>query len=263
MFVEPGARQHRVDVDRRVHVPIVLLGFAGYDVGSRTTLPRILVLMSSGYDTGETDASLAQIERSLLADLLEQVGPDAPTLCTGWDTRHLVAHLVVREGTPLGPLKIMRPNVANEEIEQLIADTDYAELVDRFRGGPPRLSLFGHPKTDQLGNSTEFFIHHEDVRRATPDWTRRDLPQWAQNEIWSRTKPMAKMLLRKSPVGVGLQRTDTGDRTFAVKKLDTVMVTGLPSEIALFTSGRTTVAQVDLNGEPEHAERLRSARLGF
>ena len=39
----------------------------------------------------------AQRERLLLADLLERSGPDDPTLCEGWTTRDLAAHVVVRE----------------------------------------------------------------------------------------------------------------------------------------------------------------------
>ena len=41
--------------------------------------------------------SLAESERALFADLLAEVGPDAPTLCGDWTTRDLAAHLVVRE----------------------------------------------------------------------------------------------------------------------------------------------------------------------
>ena len=36
-------------------------------------------------------------ERRELCDLLEEVGPDAPTLCEGWTTFDLAAHLAVRE----------------------------------------------------------------------------------------------------------------------------------------------------------------------
>ena len=42
----------------------------------------------------------AKRERLLLADLLETAGPDAPTLCEGWTTRDLAAHVVVRERRP-------------------------------------------------------------------------------------------------------------------------------------------------------------------
>lgn len=42
-------------------------------------------------------STFAKRERLLLADLLETAGPDAPTLCEGWQTRDLAAHVVVRE----------------------------------------------------------------------------------------------------------------------------------------------------------------------
>ncbi len=41
----------------------------------------------------------APIERAALADLMAELGPDAPTLCEGWTTRDLAAHLVVRATT--------------------------------------------------------------------------------------------------------------------------------------------------------------------
>jgi uncharacterized protein (TIGR03085 family) len=39
-------------------------------------------------------------ERAALTDLMATLGPDAPTLCGGWTTRDLAAHLVVRERRP-------------------------------------------------------------------------------------------------------------------------------------------------------------------
>jgi uncharacterized protein (TIGR03083 family) len=41
--------------------------------------------------------TLARAERAALCDLFDEVGPDAPTLCAGWTTRDLAAHLVIRE----------------------------------------------------------------------------------------------------------------------------------------------------------------------
>src|SRR5439155_20488720 len=43
---------------------------------------------------------VARDERSALCDLFAEVGPDAPTLCGGWLTRDLAAHLVIRERRP-------------------------------------------------------------------------------------------------------------------------------------------------------------------
>ena len=36
----------------------------------------------------------AQDERAALAALLDETGPDGPTLCEGWQTRDMAAHLV-------------------------------------------------------------------------------------------------------------------------------------------------------------------------
>ncbi|MHB1139691.1 MAG: maleylpyruvate isomerase N-terminal domain-containing protein, partial [Microthrixaceae bacterium] len=42
----------------------------------------------------------ARRERAELCELFEIVGPDVATLCEGWTTRDLAAHLVVRERRP-------------------------------------------------------------------------------------------------------------------------------------------------------------------
>ena len=45
--------------------------------------------------------SLARVERHALADTARTVGPDAPTLSGDWTARDLLAHLLVREHSPL------------------------------------------------------------------------------------------------------------------------------------------------------------------
>ena len=60
--------------------------------------------------------SLAQQERETLSDLLLEHGPDAPTLCEGWDAADLAAHLVVRERRPdSGPGLVWPPLAAYTE----------------------------------------------------------------------------------------------------------------------------------------------------
>ena len=44
--------------------------------------------------------TLARDERLALCALLDQTGPQAPTLCEGWTTGDLAAHLVLREHRP-------------------------------------------------------------------------------------------------------------------------------------------------------------------
>ena len=56
-----------------------------------TAAGRSLPVMASDLDLRE---------RHELSDLLDQLGPDQPTLCEGWTTADLAAHLVVRERDP-------------------------------------------------------------------------------------------------------------------------------------------------------------------
>lgn len=201
------------------------------------------------YPPSAESTSVAKIERAQLCDLLEQVGPHAPTLSGRWDTHHLAAHLVVREGTPLGVIKVMRPKVGGEEVDRLVQERDFGALVDEIRSGPPRLSVFGTGLTDRAGNGLEYFIHHEDVRRAMPGFDRRQLPMWALNQLWGSLGLPLKAVMRKAPVGVALRRTDTGELRVVANKPRTVVVAGAVPELALFALGRAAVAEVELDGD--------------
>src|SRR6476659_7483831 len=53
--------------------------------------------------------SLARTERAALADLLDQLGPDEPTLCGDWTTRDLAAHLTVRALRPRPAEPLLAP----------------------------------------------------------------------------------------------------------------------------------------------------------
>lgn len=215
------------------------------------------------YPSAETATSVAQVERAQLCDTFGEVGPDAPTLCGGWDTHYLAAHLVAREGTPLGLLTMVRPKAGKEEIDRLVAERDFASLVEELRGGPPRLSLFGTDLTDKLGNGLEFFVHHEDVLRAVPGYRRRGIPRWAADQLWQGLTIAARGLMRKAPVGAALRRSDTGQLAVGSKKARTVVVTGSVPELALFAFGRGAVADVELDGDSDDVTALRSARFGF
>ena len=50
-------------------------------------------------------------------------------------------------------------------------------------------------------------MHHEDVRRAQPDWQPREISPELADVLWSRLG-MARLMLRKAPVGVELVRAD-------------------------------------------------------
>lgn len=206
----------------------------------------------------------AKRERLLFADLLESSGPQAPTLCEGWTTKDLAAHVVVRErradaagGIVIKPLAARLERVKNE-----FAARPYEELVQLIRTGPPRLSPFAVKQIDEAANTVEFFIHAEDVRRAQPDWTPRELDPVFADALWKRLESSARIMGRRSPVGMVLRRPN-GQTAVAHKGTPVVTVTGEPGELLLFASGRQDAARVELAGEDEAAAKLRSAKLGF
>ncbi|MCZ9345269.1 TIGR03085 family metal-binding protein, partial [Streptomyces sp. TRM76130] len=140
----------------------------------------------------------AKRERLLLVELLETAGPDAPTLCEGWRTRDLAAHLVVRERRPdaVGGAVIKPLASRLERVMAEYAAKPYAELLQLLRSGPPRFSPFSVKQVDEAANTVEFYVHAEDVRRARPDWTPRELDRVFQDALWSRLERTARLLGR-------------------------------------------------------------------
>jgi uncharacterized protein (TIGR03085 family) len=216
----------------------------------------------------------ARDERRALCTLLEETGPEAPTLCEGWTTLDLATHLVLRERRPDaaagmlgGPLAAHTRNVQRGLAER----NPYARLVEMIRSGPPRLSLFGIPGVDERANVVEFFVHHEDVRRARPGWEPRKIDQGLSDVLWRRLG-VARFILRKAPVGVELARdgdheaaSPAGKRVRITAKARTpvVTVTGTPAELTMWVFGRTGAASVRLDGGEADVRALGAARWGI
>ena len=199
-----------------------------------------------------TGTSLAARERADLADLLAGSGPDAPTCCEGWTTAHLAAHLVVRDGRPdalagFGVEKLSATNPltrwSHRLEDQLREATPYADLVRRVRSGPPVWSPVRLPVFDRMLNTSEFAIHHEDVRRAQPDWRPRALPLPDQDALWTSAKGFARLVRRP----LVLRRSDATGIEHRVGSGTPRTVTGEPLELLLWLSGRRGVARVEVS----------------
>jgi uncharacterized protein (TIGR03085 family) len=205
----------------------------------------------------------AQRERQQLADLFLETGPDAPTLCEGWSTRDLAAHLVVRERRPDGVATRLVPAMAGhaDRVRRAMAGHPYADVVEKVRN-PPWWSLLSNPLTDELFNGLEFFIHHEDVRRGRPGWEPRQLDPGQQAALWRGVSFTAKLGLRRLHIPVLVRAPGFGEVTVG-EGTPQATLTGEPGELALFVSGRQRAARVDVDGPPEAAERLRTAALGM
>ncbi|NQU37941.1 MAG: TIGR03085 family protein [Actinobacteria bacterium] len=212
-----------------------------------------------------TSKTWAQSERESLSNLFTEVGPDAPTLCEGWTTRDLAAHLIVRESRPDAALGIVIPALSDwgRRAQDRASERPWDDLVSTVRTGPPRLSPFNLPKADEVLNTGEYFIHLEDVRRAEPDWQPRELPLRFRNSLWSIVSKRAKMLLRKVPTGVVLERTDVDPPTQVTAKDGTpsVTISGPAAELLLFAFGRREHALVEISGDPDAIRVLNNADL--
>lgn len=207
--------------------------------------------------------TLAAHERQELSLLLDQVGPDAPTLCGDWTTRDLAAHLVIREGRPDAAVGIFLPPLAGytARVQRGAAERSWPELVEQFRSGPPGWSLMRLSPMAEKINGVEFFVHHEDVRRARPAWAPRSADPQRSTQLWYMLARMGRLCYRKSPVGVVLRRPD-GTQRVARRGDRTVTVVGAPDELMLHAYGRDE-AVVDLEGARADIADLQGSRRGF
>jgi uncharacterized protein (TIGR03085 family) len=212
----------------------------------------------------------ARDERTALCDLLTELGPDQPTLCAGWRTADLAAHLVLREHRPDAGAGVLGGPLAGytrRVQDRLRAKTPFPRLVELIRTGPPRLSMFAMPGMDERANLVEYFVHHEDIRRAQPDWEPREIGSGIADELWRRLR-LARILLRRAPVGIELVRADPraagngGGRVRITARARTPVVTvaGTPAELTLWTMGRSRAAQVRMDGSDADIEALRRWR---
>ena len=206
---------------------------------------------------------LAASERHELCNLMDQLGPDAPTLCEGWTTRDLAAHLVVREGQPVGAAGIMLPPLAplTARVQRSTAERPWPELVALVRNGPPWWSLMRLGTVGEKVNGIEFFVHHEDVRRVGRRWEQRPADADRAEALWTVLSKLARLCYRRSPVGVVLRRPD-GRQCVARRGRRSVTVVGPPEELTLHAYGRAE-AMVDVDGDPMDVQQLQDSQRGF
>jgi uncharacterized protein (TIGR03085 family) len=213
--------------------------------------------MPAGYHPDVT--RFAPIERSALADTMLSVGPDAPTLCAGWTTRDLAAHLIVRLTRVDAAAGIVIPRLAPHlrKVQNQVARRDWPALVAQVRQRPRWLAV-----GDEAINRAEYFVHHEDVRRAQPDWQPRALSPEFSQALWSRVRTQAKLALRRTPATITVTAPGFGSVTTG-RDGPAVDLLGAPGELMMFLMGRQDHAAVELVGPAEITDRIRTARFGI
>lgn len=201
-------------------------------------------------------------ERAELCDRLLELGPDAPTLCGAWTTGELAAHLVVRERNPLtgpgilfgGPFaRLTEWGMAREHAR------GYEAVVARVRSGPP-LVPWRIPGLRSILNLNEYFVHHEDVRRANGEGPRTDRPD-LDDALRPVVARMAGIQLWRAGIDVAL--VDERGRELARRGTAPPRVVGRPSELLLWLNGRAAVADLAFDGTEAQVSKLWEAELGL
>ena len=204
-----------------------------------------------------TEPGFAQQERQTLCDLFVEYGPGAPTLCEGWLTADLAAHLVAREHRPDSGPGLVWPPLAGytDKVRRAVRDrTPWEKLVETVRRGPPLLLRpFDGPM-----NTVEFFIHVEDVRRARDGWEPRTIPPGLADALWARVGPGG--MAKKVPATIVITSPGRADKERGTGPRLTLA--GDPGELTMFGSGRQGAARVEIAGDAALAAQLRAASLG-
>ena len=204
-----------------------------------------------------TPPSLAQQERNSICDLFVERGSEAPTLCEGWLTADLAAHLVVRERRPdSGPGLVWSPLAGyTDKVRRAVRDrTPWEKLVEKVRDGPPLLLR----PFDEPMNTVEFFIHVEDVRRGQEGWEPRPISPELADALWARVGPGG--MAKKVPATIVITSPGRADKESGTGPRLTLA--GDPGELTMFCAGRQGAARVEISGDAELIAQLRSASLG-
>jgi uncharacterized protein (TIGR03085 family) len=210
---------------------------------------------------------MSRTERAALCNSALEAGEDAPTLCGDWSVKDLVIHLLVRERDPIGAPGILIPQLSRlaDRSARRMGQQDFTTLVERVRNGPPRWSPMALPPLDNALNTLEYFVHHEDIRRARPGWEPRELTDREKRMLFKGASVAGKGLVRKVGVPVEIRWADGVRERSAVlaKGADPVVATGEPEELTMFLFGRAQHTGLSFDGPQAHVDALTSENLGF
>lgn len=212
-----------------------------------------------------SDVLFDTAERALLCDLLDELGPDAATLLDPWTTRDLAAHLVLREHDFVAGPGLVLPGVWSriaQRRQAALALTDFSALVATFRSGPPR-GFFGFSWVRRFPSLNEFFVHHEDVRRANGRGAREN-DHGMDEALWHNVGFAPGFLARRlRGAGLELEWSGTSRTVRARRGEPTARITGAPGELLLYLFGRQGAARVEVSGPAAAVEAVRCARFGM
>jgi len=207
--------------------------------------------------------SFARRERSAICQTLRKLGPDQPTLCQGWSTKDLLVHLIVRENRPDAAVGLFIPFLSSytDSVSKKYSEKSFEDLIMIFENGPKSPSPFSLPKVDELANTFEFLVHHEDILRAQDNYQPRKLSEEDAKFVWSRFTKSAVFFMRKIKVGV-VAKTDQGIYTLK-RGNDVVTISGNLIDLVMFAFGRKNTTEINFEGNPTAVEKLKNSDLSL
>jgi uncharacterized protein (TIGR03085 family) len=218
---------------------------------------------------GDAEAFMVPLdtqERLELCDLLDELGPSAPTLLEGWTAHDLAAHLVLRERDMVAGPCLVLPDPFQQFAERRRASLarryDLTWLVARIRSGPP-IGLFRIGWVRALANLNEFFVHHEDVRRANGQGPRSLTPAM-DAALWRNVRRGSRYLSRRlHACGLEIEWAGTNERATARAGEPTARLSGPPGELLLYIFGRQAAARVEVSGPPDAVAAVQRTHFGM
>lgn len=206
-------------------------------------------------------------ERLALCDLFDELGADAPTLLEGWSAKDLAAHIVLRERDLIAGPCIVLPGpfqrFAERRRAQLAERRELEWLVTRIRSGPPP-GPFRIGWVRSVPNLNEFFVHHEDVRRANGLGPRESLTPALEAALWRNVRQGSRYLSRRlREVGLEIVWAGTDERMTVRRAEHTARLSGAPGELLLYVFGRGAAARVEVIGPAEVVATVHRTHFGM
>ena len=207
-------------------------------------------------------------ERHALCELLDELGAQAHTVLPGWTAKDLAAHLVLREHDVVaGPCLVLPgrfQRFAEQRRVRLAQRREFDWLVAQIRSGPPP-GFFRIGWVRSIPNLNEYFVHHEDLRRANDLGPRDCLTPAMETALWRNVRHGSRHLSRRlDDVGLEIAWAGTDERiTVREDPASTVRLSGPPSELLLYLFGRQPTAYVELTGPAESIAAVRRTHFGM
>jgi uncharacterized protein (TIGR03085 family) len=206
-------------------------------------------------------------ERLALCDLFGELGANAPTLLKGWTAKDLASHIVLRERDLIAGPCLVLPGLFQRFAERrrvrLAERREFEWLVARIRSGPPP-GFFRIGWVRSFPNLNEFFVHHEDVRRANGLGPRDSLSPALEAALWRNVRQGSRYLSRRlREAGLEIRWAGTDERITVREAEPTVRLSGQPGELLLYIFGRQAAARVEVTGPAKAVATVRRTHFGM